>query len=466
VNYSVNANKSKIARPAISHALMRKSALILIPALIVAAIMLASWPGYLSFDSASQWQQARHGVFKDVAPPLLPALWRLFMLCGLPSTSGPLLLVSGLSVFGFARLACNAEAYGQSRLASVWALFGPLCPLLVLLLPHVWTDLLLTAALLAAGALLIAPRFGRLAQFSVLVLLALATAARHNGILAVLPLATLMVWRIWPATRLLRRSLATVGVLTLLLASKWLLSTALVEQRVDTWAVTPMYDLQAVSLATGKQLLPTNLVGQGVNVKQLAVAFHPYSASMLFSGTQLAVVNPTLEQLTGEQSSALWSAWLALPLQPTWWSHRWRLFRGLLGPHRAPGLVGLVDSPRITAYGDNPPLQTVFPAAHTWYRLTASAIKEYWLGAAVLYLLLGLVGGTFLWWRSRRVVKPNPADQLLLFSAFALLASAWLYTLPYFLLAPSSETRYVLWPALASWLIALLAACHKDIDCP
>ena len=69
----------------------------------------------------------------------------------------------------------------RPRLASVSALFGPVCPLLVLLLPHVWTDLLLTAALLAAVAQLNAPQFGRLAQLSVLILLALATAARHLG---------------------------------------------------------------------------------------------------------------------------------------------------------------------------------------------------------------------------------------------------------------------------------------------
>jgi len=438
---------------------MRKTALILLPTLILAIILLASWPGYLSFDSAFHWHQARHGEFGGAAPPLLTALWWLFIQCGLPSTSGPLLLTGGMYVFGFARFALNAEARDQPQLAIVLAVLGPACPLLVLLLPHVWTDVLMTAALLAASSLLNAPRFGRQAQLSVLVLLVLATSARHNGIFAVLPLTAWLVWRMWPEARLVQRGPILAGLLCLLVISKWLLTTALIEQRLDGWATAPMYDLQAVSVATGKQLLPTNMVKPGMDVEQLAAAYHPFNGSLLFNAD---VANPAMTPLTADQRSALLTAWLALPLEPAWWSHRWRLFRGLIGPHRATELAGLTDSPGFSARRDNPPLQRTFPVVHSWYRATASFVKRAWLGAAGLYLLLGLAGGVFLWRRSRQAFEPEPSDHSLLLTAFVLLTSAWTYTLPYFLLAPSADTRYLLWPALASWLVALLALCQVN----
>lgn len=424
---------------------MRLITLALLPGLSLATILLASWPGYLSFDSAFQWYQARYLVFADIAPPLLPALWAGLLQLGLAATTGPLLLIALLFAFGFARLALNAERRGQPVLASLIAGLGPACPLLILLLPHVWTDLLLAASLLAAVSLLDAPRLRLPGHLAIGLMLFMATAARHNGVLAVLPLALWWAWCLashWSSVR----KLALGGLLVVLLwGGKWGLGQVLVQERLDTWAVAPMHDLQAVSIATGQQLLPSGLVGPGMDVAQLQAAFHPYSATLLFSGTESGVANPTIGALLPQQRQDLREAWLGVLDQPAWWAHRWRMFRGLLGSHRAPELQGLVDDPSLTPYADNPALQPAAPAAHFGYRKLVNSLRGSPLYAPGWYLLLGMVAMVF-WWR--RAVPGRTTGLILL-------ASAWVYTLPYFLLAPSAETRYVLWPVLASWLVLL-----------
>ena len=42
-----------------------------------ALVLWVFWPGYMSWDSAYQWWQARHDQFDSVHPPLLAMIWQL-----------------------------------------------------------------------------------------------------------------------------------------------------------------------------------------------------------------------------------------------------------------------------------------------------------------------------------------------------------------------------------------------------
>lgn len=434
----------------------------LLPALWIAVLLAAAWPGYLSFDSALQFWQARHGTFFDIAPPLLPALWWLSLKLGLPATSGPLLLIGVAFAAGFGLLVQQAARAGQRPLAWTLALLGPLCPLLLLLLAQIWTDVLLAGTLLLLAAVIAgAERAGRGRWLAVLLLGFIGCGLRHNSVLAVLPLLLWAVWR-WSPSRLQPAGRIMLGLLltALLWFGKQGLGAWLVEQRLDTWAIVPLHDLQAVSVATGAQRLPASVVGPGMDVGQLEKAFHPYSVTTLFAQTTSGVSDPTVGPLQPQQRADLLAAWRRLPFEAAWWTHRLRMFRGLLGSHRADELKGLADSPGLQSFRDNPPLERALPGWHERYRAALDALRDSWAYAAGLYLGLGLLAGA-LWWR-RRPQPPAPWPGL----AGALLASAWVYTLPYFVIAPSAETRYLLWPALASWLAAITALGVRAIRAP
>jgi hypothetical protein len=273
---------------------------------------------------------------------------------------------------------------------------------------------------------------------------------RHNAVLAVLPLLVWWALLLRPASSRMQQLSVALGLLLAAWSVNALLVRSLDIVQLDTWAVTPLFDLQAVSVATDQQLLPTSVVGPAMDVAQLRAAFHPYSATRLFDSTQSGVSNPTVAALRPQQRADLLQAWRQLPLQAAWWSHRLRLFGGLLGSHQSAELRGLADSPTLLQYSDNPPLSRGFADAHQLYRTLVDSLRSSGLYAPGVYLLLGLLALGWAW-QQRRSGGFSAAHG-------ALAASTWLYTLPYFVLAPSAETRYLLWPALASWLLCLSVA--------
>jgi len=434
----------------------------------VATILYATYPGYLSFDSAFQFWQARYDQYFDVAPPLFPWLWH-FLLKFSPDTSGIIaliLLLYGVSLGAIARYLVPRIGIWAS---SLFALLAPMCPVLILLLPHLWADVLLAGFLLSGFALMTAAHRSCWWTFCIFVLCMCAASVRHNGLIALPPL----LW-FWSGTLQFgrgsvdaRKSISSdkpgrtnaivqqmafrfALVIALLIAiglGSYMLRSALVEERLDTWAVIPMFDLQAVSVSQNINRFPASLVGPDMKVQELVDAFNPYSATLLFSGTQSGVPNPTISPLTPEQTRELKSAWLALLIDPAYWHHRLRLFRGLLGAHREPGLAGLSDSPRIQPYKDNPSLEFKHSLALSVYRAAVDALRLTPAYSVGWHLLIAAVLIAMSW-----RVSPRWARECY----FALYGSALIYALPYLVIAPSAELRYLLWSAVASWLCILL----------
>lgn len=429
--------------------------IVALPALLIGAVLLAAWPGYLSHDSAYQFWQARTGAFGDVSPPLWPLLWRLSLLAGLPASSGPLLLIGLLFSAGFGGIALAAWRTGQARLAWAVAWLGPSCPVLVVLLPHLWTDVLLAATGLATMAVLqLAPPRQLAGAFLLGLLLLAMTGLRHNAVLAVLPLAACWLWRWWPTAPTAARLGGLVAMVALLLGANALLRDVLVEQRHDTWAVTPLHDLQAVSIATGTVRIPASLAGPGLTVDELRAAFHPHSATTLFSGTRSGVHDPVSAPLQPHQRDQLLDAWLALPTEPAYWQHRGQLFGAMLGPQTG-ALRGLAESPTLNRYADNPPMERAFPLLHDGYRKLADLLHGVGLYSAGALLLLAMLGAP---WLHARRADPLRATGLWL------LASALAYAVPYLLIAPSAELRYLLWPAVAAWMAVLITVFGRARD--
>lgn len=428
---------------------MKISALPTLPVALILLVVVATWPGYLTHDSALQFYMARTWTFTELSPPVLPALWGILLRLGLPGSSGIMVLIGLSFAVGYAALVQFALAQREQRLAWILAVAGSLCPLLLLLLPHVWTDIVLAGLLLSAvGLILLRPKPHKMLAWAIGMLLLIATGVRQNAFLATLPVLIWWVNREWPLHSRRWRASAITSLMLIFLSTKAALGMLLLDQRLDFWAMVALFDLQAVSVAEQQQRLPVSVVGPGMTVEQLEAAFHPYSVTYLFFKTQSGVIDPTIAPLTPRQKSDLLEAWLLLPMERAWWAHRARLFMGLLGNHEAPELAELADRPTLIKYADNPDLERAFPEVNDVYRATLDQLRQTPLYAPGFYLLLGLFGAALLWRTGAGCWSG---------AAAALLGSAWLYTLPYFVVAPTAETRYLLWPALASWQVLLIA---------
>jgi hypothetical protein len=431
-----------------------KSAIILylIPFSIISSLIFCVYPGYLSFDSAFQFWQARGDSYYDIAPPLFPWLWHLLLKL-FPGTTGIILVICSLYGIGFGFLAVTLAPKLGTKVALIFSVLAPLCPILVLLIPHLWTDVFLGGALLLAFAMMSNTAFSIWRLVAIMTLCIVAACIRHNSLIALIPL--MWFWagsRFWSSGWLKKRPILNRGILLIvLLLPLWLsghvVRTVLVKQRLDTWAVTLMFDLQSVSVSTGINRVPKILTGEGMQVQELVGAFNPYSATKLFEATRSGVANPTVGPLEPVQRRALIDSWLSVLSEPSYWQHRLRLFRGLLGTHRGPELAGLSDSPQIVAYKDNPPMAFSNPSAHQGYRALVDSLRTTPAYSAGWYLILAGVLITLRWHRTPGWLRENYV---------ALYGSALIYTLPYFFIAPSAELRYVLWSALASWLCILL----------
>lgn len=408
--------------------------------------LVAFWPGQMSFDSASAWWQARGGTGNDIVPPGFTLAWRI----GLGVADGPRALFVFHLVLFWSGLALLAQAWARSRAATcTLMLLAGFAPLPLFLRGHVWTDVGLYAALTLASGLLAGARGGARARLG-LALLALlyANAMRHNALPAITPLAA---WWAWLACngiarrRDLRVAFVTLAVLTLASGGNhWLAARA--GQHVPLWPLAAEYDLAALSIASDRMLLPAFMVGDGLEVSELASAFRDWSALPMLTGTRHGLRAPIEPPpLSAAERARLLRAWAsAIAARPgDWLAHRWRVTRALLGTRAPDWPVELVYVDAEYAFRDNPAVAPNSGALHaTLMRWARAHVATAWLAAGP-YLALGALAAPLAWQRRRHAGAR---------AALILLASAWLYLLPLCVLTASAEVRYVAWSCVASLL--------------
>ena len=161
---------------------------------MVASVLLF-YPGWMSHDSAVQYAQALGTLpMDDVHPPLFALLWRATGMA-LPAPSGLFLLFVLLWWLALAAIAAQClrtpwRAAAATLLVGGW-------PAALLMLAPLGKDVAMAVALLLAVAAILAWRRGARpwAWAGALLALAAATAFRHSGVFAALPL---LVWLLWP----------------------------------------------------------------------------------------------------------------------------------------------------------------------------------------------------------------------------------------------------------------------------
>jgi hypothetical protein len=423
---------------------------------------LAFWlftPGWLSFDSAYQWKQARTGAFDALHPPLQTLLWALIE----PYWSGPAsqLLLQQLMVWaGLAGIAASLAAHWGLR-AGLVAVVG-LWPPLLLLSAHIWKDIpMLGAFTLAVWMLrLELRRPGWRYRLLALLMLLIACACRHNAVTGALPL---LLWIGWRALSDLPRFAARAPGRRLL----WALPVALlaslalqalaqlpnhapgVKRTPAVWSVVALWDMAAVSIAEQQLLIPSDFMLPETRIEHLQPHFTEWSNTTVFNSGRLI---PTLAMDFSEaQIAELRQAWVDLPLEhpQAYLAHRLRLAELLFGLDNAalpdhqvlmPGFVAMEGNPAIA-----PAPNAAREALLDWGRRHTDG--PFFMGW--IYLLLALLT---LIAALPRLLRDDSRAGL----AAAVAASALAYALPLAVFSGSAEFRYLAWPLQASLLAPML----------
>ncbi len=428
-----------------------------------AATLWLFYPGFVSFDTAHQWYQVRHGEYSDHHPPLMAFLWSLTEPL-LPGPGAPFLFQVGIWWAALAVIAAQLFRRASSQILAV-LLVGFAPPLFVLLV-HVWKDVTLMAWLLAVAAILVVERHRPARDRRLLVAAAIGlvgiAALRHNAVAAVLPLTVWIVWR-WldrggmgQSVPRLRWATGSLGLFVLVAGLSQLPARHPQVERVQFWPTVALWDLAAVSIVEGKVLIPPSLHSRPLTPQALAEHFQPDVNVPLFMPSDLLKVS-VVTPYTDEELAQLRSAWLALPFTHTraYLHHRWRLMRiqiGLPGPHLPTAQDLMAD---YTPFRDNPPLRiTTLPLREQALGYLRALGGTTWL-AAWPWLLSSLLLTGWLWRQRHR------SSQAML--GLTLLASGWAYALPLTVLAASAELRY-LGATLTAFAVAAMIALSRRPD--
>jgi len=412
---------------------------------VVALAAFVLYPGWYSFDSAALLLQARTGEYTGLQPPLMALTWAQLLALGAPP--GALLVLHlMLACAGLCLLARSAAAP-----------MAPLLPLLLLWPPflvlfgHLWTDVALAAALVLAAGLLALARTQPQAAWIALLPLAYAVGVRHNAVAAALPLLMLVFVRLprWRGTAAAAALMAAVAGFVLYASAAGLTRLVVAEPR-PAWTPTAIWDLSAVSVASGQILLPAAMHGPGLSVDELRRLTNPDASLNLLVGSSSGINSGIVAPLPAPLLRELRQRWMGLPLSnpQAWLRHRVAVAWSLFGPQRRDKLDDLMIVPRIVTLADNPPIVANATVANA--KLAGAVLRwrdQPWC-TPILYLLLALPA---LGWALRRDFD---GDRALVAS---LVASAWLYAVPLVFIVPSAEWRYALWPMLACAVALLLA---------
>ena len=411
------------------------------------------YPGQYPFDSAFQIWQARTGEFSDITPVPMLALWSILLkLSGDPGS----LFVLNLAMF-WAGLGLAARAMrGNIAWRAGAVLACGMNPLALVQMSHLLSDAHLAAVLMLALGLIASATRSRQSTplWIAAVLIIYAGTIRQNALIAVLPLGPLVAqWLLRGRPANLRTVLlAAMSACVLSGALGFALDRVLVVDRRPLWPMLALWDLAAISVATDELQLPAFTHGDGLSAMELSEtgAFDPVTAASLFAHSRSGIGSGLNRPYPPEQRKQLARIWVTAILDhpSAWLAHRMRTMALLCGRHheQPSGVAYYRDR---AAFRDNPPLPDAwFPVAQDGFYALSERLSTGWGFSAMPYLLMHAAVALVAWLRRRE------NDPLLVIS---IAASALLYSASFFILAPSTELRYLTWPIVSAPFALALA---------
>jgi hypothetical protein len=398
-------------------------------------------PGYMSWDSLDQLQQARSLKLVDRHPILLALMWHW-----LDSIApGPLGVLIATNLLYWSGLAAICKALRWPLLFRAFAVLAiGFYPPVFCIAAAIWKDSLMQAAFLAAvGCFIGFDSSGRRLLLGLaLVFTALGVLVRHNGVAAAWPLLSLALLSSSFARRVPEPSrLVAVAATSIVACGAFLFITVKAlspfAEPGNIWQLTASFDLAGISLETGTLAFDEGspALHRGAGLKQLRRRFNLIDSLTLFRCREHGCIPPVVTLEAPQDLAALARNWRrAILANPgAYLKHRYAVFREATGLSGRPAQIGF-GSP-------NSPLANAYPLPHsarrwlTWFR---SLRPTPWF-CEWNYLVVGLaalIAGAVFYARTRSALP----------LAFA--SSAISYTLSFFFASGGADYRYSVWPIL------------------
>lgn len=427
----------------------RLGTLILLATCLLGASLTAAayWPGFMTWDSIRQYDQALNGDFDDWHPPMMEWLWRRFL--GAWLGPAPMLVTQlALEWGGFALLGLWARRNRRPRLAIAIVACG-FMPFALALTGEVLKDCLMAGALLAATGLLawqdrVAGARARTALAGGgIALLLFAATLRFNAFLATVPLCIALLPAVTRRTvpRLIAGTLLSVA----LMAAALPVANRLIGARASDVSLSlVIFDLGGITAFSGKNAFPGLPVADPVAANARCYNPERWDSYSWWVDPICPINFPAVQRAFRESRANPYSFWLAaIARHPVAYArHRLTHLNGALRLFsRAPDERGvqLESPPNDWGYALHPDkLVVALDAAAVWSNATPLGWPAAWIALALGLLALAPVLPT------RRVVLP-------------LALSAALYGLGYGVFGVASELRYHLWTILAAALAGVIA---------
>ena len=408
------------------------------------------FPGAMSGDSPSNLNSGRDEYYYDIHSPVLSFIWgRLDEV-----VPGPALMfaLQNLVFWGTCALLW-AITYRESFLLGLaLTLFG-FTPHILSSLTVVWKDVGMGVALLLSVALIYAAKKKRSLFFLAVSFpfLLIGCAARLNSIIAVIPIAIWSVFVLFSILDLRQRILVTAlggicYIAVLAAGAHWITYTLTEGRTTYPFQQNYLYDLAAISLRRGEILFPDYVVRNELFVPELLGSrYNTRSVNeLLYPGLPLPGDRQILP-LTEDPNEveALKDKWFETVTQHPgdYLIHRSKVFGILIGLDRSvpasQQYLGFTDSPPEYRGSENAGFQILMKYFHAFRR----PFPQTFFFRAIVWLLLC----AFLLYKAWKNNFVRDWDIVT-----ALAASCLMYTLAYFPTTPSTEFRYLFWPALAS----------------
>jgi hypothetical protein len=414
-----------------------------------AVLVVYAYPGYMSFDSCLQLDEARTRQFTDWHPPAMALLWRYVELV-VAGPFGMLVLQSVSFLAGAYLLLCRAMS---ARLAAICACLLLLFPPVSSTMAVIWKDSIMAGQLLLGTALMLSPR--RRVKLLGLACLVVASTMRHNALTMTFPLVTLLfVWNVehvwWKRYGVAIATWLAITVAGQVINSRitvvpqhlWYRTLAPIDIVGTLTYAEPMTDGELRTLLEGTPVVTTEAMQ--------ARARSAYNPAFLLDAVWTPQKRMFNEPTTEAERAAIARAWKAIV--PThlgaYLTYRADVFLDVIGLGKAPQ-----GSPIYVWYLD---VQDPFRSSHRLaHRAQPGKIQaelqlgmiwlgDSWLFRPYLYLLLALA-----------LLGFTVRNRL----ALALLASALTGEAALFLLGPTSDFRYSFWLVIGTAMtIALVIA--------
>ncbi|MGB5015223.1 MAG: hypothetical protein WBO68_14475 [Pyrinomonadaceae bacterium] len=410
------------------------------------------YPGFMTPDSIANLTQGREGVFYDVNAPLMSYLMGIFDRI----VAGPgLIFVIHNIVFWTACYFLWLSVADRSRWLGLCVILFGSTPGIMAQMTMVLKDVALATGLFASIALLyfaISKR-SRIALLISPVFLFYAFAARLNAIAAIVPIA---IWAGFVFVEVFgyktsRLASAFVGIVYLatLWTGVYLVNTALTEGKTTfPFQQVYLYDLAAISVATNENLFPAYIAqDQDFSMNAVRERYNERSVNdLIYKDVPLEGDRPVLALTQDPENIAdLKTAWTAaLWANPiTYMRHRFDIFAQLVGLKRSVSVPywfhGFATSPTEFRGTEN----SGFLVLMKYFEAFRRPLMQTFFHR--MFICLGIC--LFMLYKSVRIRLAGDWQFV-----FVLASSGLLYSMAYFPTTPSTEFRYLFWPAISSAL--------------